>query len=142
TLYFQHVAGLFDETLKPSWSLASEYSPGARSLAEIDASVTPKLTVSQYAGYRIAYSPRGIDEKDVALLASQSGIHRYATGAVVDGQGSVMMIHSAGGTVQVKLKSPSRVTDLLSGHIVCTTCTTFSLQLNGAETRVFNVEAR
>jgi hypothetical protein len=138
-LYFQYVSGLFDESLMPAWSLASPYSPGVSSLTDIEASTSTAVTLSDQGSYVIAYSPRGADQAGIDALVDRATVHRYARGAVIDGAGSILMVHSTGGAVPVAFTSAFRVVDMLAGTDVCSSCSSLTLNLASPETRVYNL---
>ena len=138
-LYFQFVAGLFDENLSPDWSLAASFSPGVGSLSDVESSTSTAITTAAGSGYTLAYSPRGADATSLSALADSAGVHRYADGAVVDGAGSVLMVHGASGTPTVNLAQPQRVVDLLHGSEVCENCTSFPLDFTTPDTQVLDI---
>ena len=139
TLYFQFVSGLFDEALVPSWSLAADFSPGVGSLADIEASTSTSVTTVDHGTYKVAYAPRGASAADVSALVTSSGVHRYATNAVVDGEGAVLMVHATQGPVTVTLPAAGRVVDLLGDADVCEGCDTVTLPFAGPDTVVLDV---
>ena len=139
TLYFQFVSGLFDESLSPSWSLAAGFSPGVSSLADIEASSSTAVTSVDHGGYVIAYSPRGAGAAELSALVDAAGVHRYAQNAVVDGAGSVLMVHATQGPVTVSLPAPARVVDLLGDADDCESCSSVSLPFAGPDTVVLDL---